>query len=386
MPVAGLAANLLALPAVAPAMWLGMVKAALGVADPLLPAADRLAELLGPITHVPIAYLDGLAERCATLPGGSLRLPLHSPAAVVAAYGAMTALLYAPRLVSIRRPRRARPGALELAASWRRSPRSLRAAVSVLVTALLVLATAAVLATPAPPDALTVRFLDIGQGDATLIQDGAGAAVLFDGGPPEARVYRQLRAAGVRRLDLIVATHQSRDHQGGLPEVLDRIPTSLLLENSDGTTDRDFRRLLAEADGHGIRRVAARAGQHLRVGRLEIEVLSPAPLPPGAPRPDDPNPRGVAAIVSSGDFDLWLSADAESDAILPLPLRPVEAMKVSHHGSADPGLPEVLERLRPPWRRSRSAPTTPTAIRRPRRSRPSAPRSRTCTAPTATGP
>ena len=69
--------------------------------------------------------------------------------------------------------------------------------------------------------------------------------------------------------------------------------------------------------------------------------------PPGAPRPEDPNPRGVAAIVSSGDFDLWLSADAESDAILPLPLRPVEAMKVSHHGSADPGLPEVLERLRP---------------------------------------
>jgi competence protein ComEC len=55
----------------------------------------------------------------------------------------------------------------------------------------------------------------------------------------------------------------------------------------------------------------------------------------------------VAAIVSSGSFDLWLSADAESGAILPLPLRPVEAMKVSHHGSADPGLPHVLERLRP---------------------------------------
>ncbi len=88
-------------------------------------------------------------------------------------------------------------------------------------------------------------------------------------------------------------------------------------------------------------------GQRLQVGRLEIEVLSPAPLPPGAPRPEDPNPRGVAAIVSSGDFDLWLSADAESDAILPLPLRPVEAMKVSHHGSADPGLPEVLDRLGP---------------------------------------
>jgi competence protein ComEC len=160
-------------------------------------------------------------------------------------------------------------------------------------------------------------------------------------------VYRKLRAAGVRRLDLMVSTHQSRDHQGGLHEVLERIPTSLLLENSDGTRDPDFRRLLAEADARGVRRIPAHAGQHLRVGRLEIEVLSPAPLPPGAPRPEDPNPRGVAAIVSSGDFDLWLSADAESDAILPLPLRPVEAMKVSHHGSEDVGLPELLDRLTP---------------------------------------
>jgi competence protein ComEC len=121
----------------------------------------------------------------------------------------------------------------------------------------------------------------------------------------------------------------------------------MLLENSDGTHDPDFHRLLAEADSHGVRHVAARAGQVVNVGRLRIQVLSPAPLPPGAPPPEDPNPRGVAAIVSEGSFDLWLSADAESEAILPLPLRPVEAMKVSHHGSSDPGLPQVLRRLRP---------------------------------------
>ena len=106
VPLAGLPANLLALPAVAPAMWLGMVKATLGVAGPVLPGSDRFAELLGPVTHVPIAYLDGLAERCATLPGGRLRLPLHSPAAVVLAYAAMTALLYAPRLARAWRARR----------------------------------------------------------------------------------------------------------------------------------------------------------------------------------------------------------------------------------------------------------------------------------------
>jgi competence protein ComEC len=204
-------------------------------------------------------------------------------------------------------------------------------------------------ATGPPPAPLepTVSFLDVGQGDATLIQDGAGASVLFDGGPPEARVYRLLRKAGVSHLNLMVATHQSRDHQGGLHEVLERIPTDALIENGYGTRDQDFRRLLTEADEHGLRRVSAEAGQVLHVGRLTIRILSPPPRAPGSPPPEDPNPIGVAAIVSEGAFDLWLSADAESEAILPLPLRPVEAMKVSHHGSADPGLPQVLARLRP---------------------------------------
>ena len=52
-------------------------------------------------------------------------------------------------------------------------------------------------------------------------------------------------------------------------------------------------------------------------------------------------------MVSSGWFDLLLSADAESEALAPLDLPDVDAMKVPHHGSADPGLPKLLERLRP---------------------------------------
>jgi competence protein ComEC len=120
-----------------------------------------------------------------------------------------------------------------------------------------------------------------------------------------------------------------------------------MIENGYGTRDPDYQRLLAEAEARGVKRVTARAGQVLRVGRLTIRILGPLPRPAGAPPPEDPNPIGVAAIVSERRFDLWLSADAESGAILRYPLRPVEAMKVSHHGSADPGLPAVLRRLRP---------------------------------------
>jgi len=346
VPLAGLLANVLALPAVAPAMWLGMVKAALGLVGAVAPPAGAVAELLGPVARFPLAYLDALAERCAGIEGSRLALPVGSAAGVVLAY--VLILIAAVAVRSRHRPEAPRePRLAERAAAWRRAPRGFRVAVLVLVLTVLALASATGLGAPSPPGDLTVRFLDVGQGDATLVQDGHGASALFDAGPPEAAVYRELRAAGVRRLDLAVSTHQSRDHQGGFHELIRRMPIGLLLTNAYGTRDPDYHRLLTEADARGIRHVTAESGELLRVGRMTVEILGPPPRTPGAPPPEDPNPIGVAAIVSQGAFDLWLSADAESDAVLGYPLQHVEAMKVSHHGSADPGLPEVLDRLRP---------------------------------------
>jgi competence protein ComEC len=189
-----------------------------------------------------------------------------------------------------------------------------------------------------------VRFLDVGQGDATLVQHPDGAAVLFDGGPPEGGIVRLLRRAGVRRLAVVVATHASRDHHGGLSDVLDRYPVGLLLDGGDG--NRDLEPVLRAARRRGIRVASAVAPMSLRAGALTISVLSPPPRLPG-PAPEDPNPRAVVAVVSAGAFDLLLSADAESEALLPLDLPDVEAMKVPHHGSADPGLASVLEELTP---------------------------------------
>jgi competence protein ComEC len=342
VPLAGLPANLLALPAVAPAMWLGMVKVGLGQVAAAIPQADFAARLLGPVTHLLVAYLAGLAERFADLPGARVGVPLRSPARVVAAYF----LLAAAAAAGAQAGRAVGPRADELAAAWRRRPRAQRLAVAAAVLAALSLPAAQLLSGPAAPGGLTVRFLDVGQGDATLIQHPDGTAVLFDGGPPEAGTARLLRQAGVRRLSLVVATHASRDHHGGLPDVLDRYPVDTLLDGGDGTRDPSFRALLAEAAARNMHRVRAVAPMTIRAGGLRIAVLSPPPRPRGPP-PEDPNPRAVVAVVSAGSFDLLLSADAESETLLPLGLPDVDAMKVPHHGSSDPGLPRLLESIRP---------------------------------------
>jgi competence protein ComEC len=183
---AGLPANLLALPAVAPIMWLGMVAAAVAQLAALGPAAAAVAAwagaLIGRVNALPMGYLDAVARRFAEMPA-ELPLSLASPVAVACAYGALGLAALGARPLA----RRVEPRAASLAAEWRRLSRAHR-----VVAAATAIATLGGLAAwwwrPAgPPDRLTVSFLDVGQGDATLVQHPDGAAVLFDGGPPEAR-------------------------------------------------------------------------------------------------------------------------------------------------------------------------------------------------------
>jgi len=344
--LAGLIANVAALPLIAPIMWLGMLRAGIGQAIPASGPSGDLAgasnDLLGRLLAPLLSALEDMAALFADMPGGQLDLALTGPAEVAAAYAAIAGVVVLVR----RATRRLDTRASTAVAYVRRLPRVRRLAIAVVAAALVGLLLARGLAPAGPPADLTVSFLDVGQGDATLIQHPDGSAVLFDGGPPEGGVARLLRRAGVRRLSAVVMTHMSRDHHGGLADVVERIPVDLLLDGGDGTTDPSFRAIVASAAARGTRVVKAMAPATLRIGALRIEILSPRPRPPGPP-PEDPNPRAVVAIVSCDGFDLLLSGDAESEALLPLDLPDVEAMKVPHHGSSDPGLPEVLDRLRP---------------------------------------
>ena len=85
----------------------------------------------------------------------------------------------------------------------------------------------------------------------------------------------------------------------------------------------------------------------ISLGGIRLRLLWPPPPSPGFRPEGDPNPRAVVAHVQVGAFDLLLPADAESDVTAALELPEVEALKVAHHGSADEGLPALLERTSP---------------------------------------
>jgi competence protein ComEC len=226
-----------------------------------------------------------------------------------------------------------------------RAPRSLRAlgALALGSLALVAWSTRDGPAPPPPPGGLRVTFLDVGQGDACLLET-PGVRILVDQGPPEARVVGQLRRLGVTRLTALVLTHPQRDHVGGAADVLRGLRVGFVLDPRLASSGPEQRAALAEARRRGVRVVVGRAGRAFTIGPLRLAVLWPDG--PGYPG-EDPNLRALVLIASYGSVDVLLPADAESPVTLPLDPPPVEILKVAHHGSADDGLGELLARTRP---------------------------------------
>jgi competence protein ComEC len=314
VPIYSVLANALAAPAVAP--LLGLAFAAVAV-EPGFPwAAEALAWLNGWLA----AYLAG----CARLIGA---LPYAQISTGAALLGVVTMVVFAFVL------RRLRP------------PRAPRAAVLIALAVLVgagwkVTRTEPVLP---PPSGLRITVLDVGQGDSTLLQVPEGT-ILVDQGPPEAAVADQLRRMGVSRLAAVVLTHPSRDNIGGAADVVRKLGVGVVLEPALPFANPLGEAALREARRRRIPVVVTRAGRSLRLGRLRLRVLWPEP---GASPADDPNDHATVLLASYGQVDALLPADAESNVLSRLRVPPVEILKVSHHGSADDGLPDLLESIRP---------------------------------------
>jgi len=194
-----------------------------------------------------------------------------------------------------------------------------------------------------PPVGLRVSFLDVGQGDGILLETPEGA-LLVDAGPPEAHVGRQLRHMGLRRLTALVLSHAHRDHVGGAPAVLRSLSVGAVIDPMQPGQGPDERALRRTARERHVPLVAARLGHDYRLGRLRLRVLWPDHA--GSPG-ENPHLHGAVVLASYGAVDILLAGDSESEVTRNLPLRPVEVLKVAHHGSSDPGLADELRTLRP---------------------------------------
>lgn len=338
-----LLANLLVLPAVAPAMWLGML-AAVAAQVPGVPV-----EALNAISAPLLAYIAEVATWCGR-PSWAYPHVRLGVAGLIVSYLALVAIALAvprlrrrSRLAALKRGRthgHDRPkGEARDNLSSRRRRFWLVAAMALAGLAVLVLAWPGSRAGSGagPASGLRVSILDVGQGDAILFQPAAAPALLIDGGPPGDNLEAKLHAAGVRRLGVAVVSHEQSDHAGGIEELLGRLPVARLLYA------RLSRRLRNEAEQAGARPARIAEGDSLRSGRLRVEVLWPPRELLGAPLSGaDPNTQALVLLARWGGFSMLLTADAEAEAV-PFDPGPVDVLKVAHHGSDDAGLGALLD-------------------------------------------
>ncbi|MDX6644583.1 MAG: competence protein ComEC, partial [Miltoncostaeaceae bacterium] len=329
LSLAGLALNVVAVPLAAPVVVVALCGVAAGA---LLPAAGvALAWLAG----LGAGLLLVMARAAAAIPGAAVELP--APAALPLAALAAGVPLLARWL---RRPARQRPA---------RASRGIRGR-PLAIGALAALAALALAwprgERPGWPSSATLTVLDVGQGEAVLLQAPDGSAALIDAGPPgnPPPVLAALRRAGVRRLAALAVSHGSLDHVGGAAAVVETLPVDALVRPPLAELPAAARRALRAARMRGTPVRTLAAGGEVAVGAWRLRALWPLA---GAPAATDPNRGCLVLVASAGPLAALLPADAEGDLLGGLAIPPVDVLVVSHHGSDDPALPALLRRLRP---------------------------------------
>ncbi|MBT8246256.1 MAG: ComEC/Rec2 family competence protein [Acidimicrobiia bacterium] len=174
----------------------------------------------------------------------------------------------------------------------------------------------------------TVVFLDIGQGDATLLLGPSGETILVDGGPDPTRLLAALRARGVDHIDLMIATHGDQDHIGGLGAALAAYPVGRLWHPGHVEGSALYDDLLDTATAAGLSIELPRAGWSAEIGSFRLQVLSPTR------RYADINDESIVVRAMVGSMDILLTGDIEATAQAELGPIPVDIMKVPHHGAA----------------------------------------------------
>ncbi|HEX7172682.1 MAG TPA: DNA internalization-related competence protein ComEC/Rec2 [Candidatus Limnocylindria bacterium] len=220
----------------------------------------------------------------------------------------------------------------------------------------LVVLLAALSVASRPDGRLHVTTLDIGQGDAILVESPSGPTMLVDGGPDPELTLRRLGANlpfWARRIDVLLLSHPHQDHVAGLVDVLDRFQVRLLVHAGFAFENAAYERLLADAARDGIAVRSVLAGETFALdGATSFEVLYPSAEDVGAPLPEgDINNGSVVLALRHGGFGALLTGDAEAPVEAALVARgllpPVDLLKVGHHGSTSSTTPALLAATRP---------------------------------------
>lgn len=195
---------------------------------------------------------------------------------------------------------------------------------------------------------LQVYFLDVGQGDSTLIRTPANQYILIDGGNNDQgkNVVKYLNALGVKTLDAMVATHPDADHIGGLDDVLKALDVKSVYAPKVSHTTQTYKDFLTAVKNEGRTIKAVSKGVKIPLAGVDATFLGPINS-----YGDDLNNWSAVLKVSYKSKSFLFTGDAEkaseNDMLADgLSLR-ADVLKVGHHGSGSSTSKPFLDAVKP---------------------------------------
>lgn len=195
------------------------------------------------------------------------------------------------------------------------------------------------------------HFIDVGQGDCTLIECG-GKFMLIDAGENghETDVLNYLRSTNVEKLDYVIATHQHSDHIGGLPEVLEEFETETIimpkLTQAQTPTNSTYKAFLNAVKASGAQVISAKVGSVYYLADAKFEILGPV-----SDDCDGLNSMSAVTKITYGETSFLVTGDAEKDEETEIVENGAEldcdVLKVGHHGSKTSSCEAFLNEVTP---------------------------------------
>ncbi len=223
-----------------------------------------------------------------------------------------------------------------------------------LITVLFISAITACASYPAPSTEktyglATIHFLDVGQGDSTLISLPSGEIILVDAGGPSAgpKVSGYLKNLGISRIDHLIFTHPHDDHIGGIVPIMQEFDVIKIYDNGFSHSESDIYKeyISLIKEDLSIYHIL-RTGTSLIFGDLRLEILNPQPPPTG-----NHNRDSIVMKVNYGNINVFMAGEMESnierDLLKRFPDLSSRILKVSHHGDRNSTSDEFLKSLSP---------------------------------------
>lgn len=202
-------------------------------------------------------------------------------------------------------------------------------------------------------DDLRVHFIDIGQGDAALIESPTGKKILIDSGPSKSwsSLKKYLQTLKINQIDLMINSHPHADHIGNAARIIKDFNVKQVLDSGYTHPIKAYRDLLDVIQERKVSLKLGRKGRKIRIGGgAYIELLGPQdPLIKGSR--SDPNSNSIIFRLTYREASFLFTGDAEEETeerLLQIAERlPAQFLKVAHHGSSHASSQRFLSAVSP---------------------------------------